>query len=116
MVEQTIANILPGRLDLVVEGWTAVDSHCIGVFAAISKQKEGGKLYENVLLALTALVNEMFSGAKGHFEMVQYVLSEIFKKTMSNVVALTGDCATTNRALAFLLGCGFAGGPSHRFN
>lgn len=67
------------------------------------------------MLALTPLNDDLSLDAKSDFEMVEFVVSEIFKKPISNVVAFILDNISTNQSLATLLGCGFVGCASQRF-
>lgn len=48
--------------------------------------------------------------------MMEFVLSEIFRKTISNLVPLIGDNVATSKALDFQLGCVFVDCASHGFN
>lgn len=73
-------------------------------------------MYETIFLALTPLDDETSLDTKGHFEMVEFVLSEIFRKTLSKCVALIGDNISTKKAVATLLRFGFVDCASHQFN
>lgn len=112
-VENKISKRLPAKFALVFDGWSHGDTHFVGIYATF--MDEAKECFDKVLLALSPLEDETDLGAVEHKRMLEWVLS-VFGKDLSNVVALIGDNVSTNKALALLVGCGFVGCASHRFN
>lgn len=67
------------------------------------------------MLAFTTLEDETSQTASTHRKAIDTV-SEQFKKSAQNVVAIVGDNSATNNALANNLGVGYFGCASHRYN
>lgn len=114
-VENHIARILPSKFAIVLDGWSHLDTHYIAIFATFQCKENNDMLpYSNVLLALSPLLDETTLSATSHQETIKYILS-VYNKTWENVVALTGDNVSTNKALAGLVSLPLIGCASHRF-
>lgn len=112
-VEKKITNLLPSKFCLVLDGWTKKSTHFVGVFASYYSHSPGG--YNMVLLSFSPLLNETSFTAVDHLEFLESIL-EIYGSSFSNVVAICGDNAEVNKALATLCGVPLVGCASHRFN
>ena len=112
-VEEKIREELPDKSTLVIDGWTTADTHYIGLFVCFPRKEEAG--YKRVLLAFSPLLDETRMDADEHFNFIDYHLG-LFDKTTDNIVSLTGDNCSNNKALANKLSCYFVGCASHRFN
>jgi hypothetical protein len=68
------------------------------------------------LLAFSPLLDETDFTAESHHEFVVSVLTNVFQKSLDNVLCLIGDNCATNKALADLCGKPLIGCHAHRFN
>jgi len=112
-VEEKVKLILPDKLCLVFDGWSSGSTHYVGIFATFPAENE--RKYEKVLIGFSPLEDETNQTAHNHCDLIRFVLN-VFGKSVSNVIALTGDNCNTNKAIANQLGVGFIGCASHRFN
>jgi hypothetical protein len=112
LVEQLIAEQIPGKLGLLFDGWTAGTVHYVALFPSyvnnVGIQKEH-------LLALAPLTNEEELGVQQHVEFIEATLA-LYSKTLSNIVVLTADNCNTNRKISNKLTIPLLGCASHRFN
>jgi len=74
-----------------------------------------GKVH-TALLSFTPLLDESDFSAQSHFDLLNFVLVEVFQKDFSNVVCLVGDNCSTNVALANICNKPLIGCAAHRFN
>jgi hypothetical protein len=129
-VEQEIKNILPDKFTIIFDGWTldGTSTHFIAMFArflvysfwflhhmfVLLKQDQG--YTKTALLAFSPLFDESDFTAESHYEFMTNVLENVFEKSWDNVVCLSGDNCSTNKALATLAGKPLVGCYAHRFN
>ena len=113
-VEQKISSLLPEKFSIVLDGWTKKSTHFVAVFAVYPVDTELG--YESVLLGFSPLLCETNFGAKNHHELLEWTLELYGKNIENNVVALIGDNAEVNKALANLCEKPLIGCASHKFN
>jgi hypothetical protein len=71
---------------------------------------------EKSLLAFSPLFDESDFTAVPHYDFMTNILENVFGKTWDNVVCLSGDNCSTNKALATLAGKPLVGCFAHRFN
>lgn len=112
-VEKKISNMLPPKFALVLDGWTKKSTHYVGVYASYNANKIEG--YEMVLLSFSPLLQETSFSARDHYDFLESILN-IYGKSLENVVAICGDNAEVNKALANLCNVPLVGCASHRFN
>jgi len=115
ILEKKISNLLPDKFVLIFDGWSldGTGTHFVGVFA---KWMSLTGTVSTALLAFSPLLDESDFSAASHFEFIQFVLEEVYQKTLSNVICLVGDNCSTNKALADLCGKPLVGCAAHRFN
>ena len=117
-VEKKIGDLLPPKFAIVLDGWTKNSTHFLGVFASytcISPTSKCSNGYETVLLAFSPFLSETEFTASAHYDLLEFVLS-IYGKSFENVIAICGDNAEVNKALANLCNLPLVGCASHRFN
>ena len=113
IVEKKISALIPDRFAIVFGGWASGSTHFVSVFATFPSSADCG--YDRCLLAMSPMDNETSNSSHEHHEFLKYVLS-VYNKGLSNVVALVGDNASTNRDFGRLVGPCFVGCHSHRFH
>ena len=118
LVEKKISLALPEIFSVVFEGWSCGDTHYLALFATYPSKCNLG--FEKVLLGFAPLGEEQSLDAESHFEYMEFVL-EVFEKSMTNVVAISGDNCAVNLSLAKNIhsrysSCHYIGCASHRFN
>lgn len=113
LVESKISDILPDKFAVVLDGWSAGDTHYIAIFATFPQRPGPG--FRRFLLAFSPMGDETRLDAAEHKTLLDFVLS-VFGKTCANVVCISGDNCSTNKSFASLVGCRFQGCVSHRFN
>ncbi len=62
------------------------------------------------------MLDESDYSAASHKDFIEYVLGDVYGKSLDNVVCFTGDNMNTNQALATLCGKPLVGCAAHRFN
>ena len=112
-VEQKVSAILPDKFAVIFDGWTANQTHFVGLFATFPSTATCG--YDCVLLGFSPFENEESLSARAHLEYVTYVLG-LFNRSLSNVVAFVGDNCSTNTSFASMVSGHYVGCASHRFN
>lgn len=96
-VEAKISAKLPKKFAIVFDGWSANQTHFVGMFATYPNQFECG--YEKTLLGISPFENEDSQSADAHIEYITYVL-ELFNRSLENVVAYIGDNCNVNLSMA----------------
>lgn len=112
LVENEIHELLCERFAIIFDGRTSGSIHYVGLFATFPCTVEGG--YQNVLLGLPVMGDELSQGADEHYDLIEFVLS-LFGKEKSKVVAFVGDNSNTKRALERLFGSVSVGYHFHCF-
>ena len=112
-VEQKLSQLLPSKFALIFDGWTADTTHYLAIFATFPKDNEQG--YEERLLTLSPMSDEITLCANQHHEFLTYTL-HLYNSSWSNVVCLIGDNIQTNKALANKVRLPFLKSATHRFN
>lgn len=114
-VEMKIAKALPERFAIIFDGWSENSTHFVALFASYpdSTSLLG---FTTVLLAFSPMGTETEFTAAQHKEFVEWVLVNIFHKSLDNVVAIIGDNCDTNKAFSNLFAKPFVGCASHRYN
>ncbi len=113
-VEEKVAAILPNKLAINFDGWSAGVTHYVAVDCTYpSKSSEPG--FDQLLLAFSPMETESNQCADNHIEYLEWVL-KVFGKSLANVVALSGDNCGTNRSISTKTGISFVRCSSHRFN
>ena len=117
-VEKRISHALPEKFGLVFDGWSSNDTHFVALFATYPSSRACG--FDKVLLGFSPMGEEESLDSVSHVEYIEFVLS-IFKKTLANVVAISGDNCAVNLKVAKLVNqkcgtCFFVGCASHRLN
>ena len=113
-VEREISKLLPERFAIIIDGWSKSSTHFLAVFASFPSNEENG--YSTVLLAFSPLFDETSFTAKAQYDFVVWVIENVFKRSLTDVVAVIGDNCETNKAMCNLGGFNFVGCASHRFN
>ena len=113
LVEEIIQKKLPSKFALIHDGWTANQTHYVGMFATFPSSNEIG--YERILLGFSSFESEDSMSADAHIEYITFVL-ELFNRSISNVVGIVGDNFSVNLSISRKLETGFIGCASHRFN
>jgi hypothetical protein len=111
-VEKRIADDLPEKFGIVIDGWSDGTTHYIAVFASYLDAKGEGQY---PLLSIAPPYDEQSFTAETHKAFIIDVL-ELYGKGSSSLVYLVGDNAPVNTCLADLLEVPFIGCASHRFN
>lgn len=75
--------------------------HYVTVFAAYSNSSDIG--YEMLLLVASPMDHNSSQSAQVHYEFLKFVLF-VHNRRLSNIVALSGDNTSTNRAFKILIG------------
>jgi hypothetical protein len=114
-VETKIAQELPTKFGLIIDGWSDHSMHYVGLFACYEDHGTNSGKTKYPLLALAPLIDEENLGAESHKSFIEATLA-IFNKSVENVLFLVGDNAATNKSLADLLHVPLVGCNSHRFN
>lgn len=112
-VEHRLSNILPEKFALVFDGWSAGQTHFVGIFASFPDSSENG--YAARLLAFSPMGDESSLNSAEHYGFMTFVLTT-FGKTWENVICIIGDNCSTNKAVANLAEKPLIGCSSHRFN
>lgn len=105
--------ILPETFAIDFDGWCAVGTHYVSIFAMFPFSELGE--YSPLLLALRPMGEQDSQNTEEHFDFVQYVL-HMLCRSRENFAALLGDCCSTNRAHERRVGWLFVECFSHRFN
>jgi hypothetical protein len=114
-VEEEISAFLPDKFALILDGWTSkCTTHYLAVFASFESNNSLG--FSTVLLAFSPLLVETEFTASAHKDFLDWMLENVYNKSMSNVVAIIADNAEVNKALSKQCGKPFVGCASHRFN
>lgn len=111
-VEKRIANDLPDKFGIIIDGWKDGTTHYIAIFASYSNANDEGQY---PLLAIAPPYDEQSFTAETHKAYIIDVL-ELYGKGLSSLVYLVGDNAPVNTRLSDLLEVPFIGCASHRFN
>lgn len=111
-VEKRIADDLPEKFGIVIDGWSDGTTHYIAVFASYLDANGEGQY---PLLSIAPPYDEQSFTAPNHKAFIIDVL-ELYGKSSSSLVYLVGDNAPVNTCLAGLLKVPFIGCASHRFN
>ncbi|RLN97235.1 hypothetical protein BBJ28_00007146 [Nothophytophthora sp. Chile5] len=111
LVEQVIRKKLPVFFGIMLDGWTDVFTHYIGIIATFM---EDGKYYE-ILLGCSPPLNEKSYTADEHYSLLVVVL-ENYGKSIGSPAVLIGDNCSTNKALADLMGIPLIGCGCHKLN
>jgi hypothetical protein len=114
-VEEKISLMLPSQFALLFDGWTANDTHYLGVFCTFPISGSDKLKYKKVLLSFSPMGEEDSLDAMQHIQHLEYLL-RFYGKWWENVSALIGDNCATNIRIASLAKCYFVGCSSHRFN
>ncbi|RLN75737.1 hypothetical protein BBJ28_00007540 [Nothophytophthora sp. Chile5] len=110
-VEALVRGMLPEHFGIMVDGWTDVSTHYIGIIATFM---EGGQ-YREVLLGCSPPLDEKQYTAAEHYELLEYVLS-LYGRSISSPSVLIGDSCSTNKALADMMGIPIIGCGCHKLN
>lgn len=110
-VEKIVANTLPEKFGIVIDGWSDGNVHYIAIFAVFDANGKG----EHILLAIAPPYDETNYDASFHKSFIEDVLL-LYGKDLSNLLFLVGDNAPVNTRLSNLLDVSFVGCASHRFN
>ena len=113
IVEAKIASTIPETFAIILDGWSYVSTHYLGVLASWPSDCDGG--YDIALLALSPLDDETTLSAMEHEKFIKFVLS-LYGKTTENFICVVADNNATNKLLASSMGASFIGCASHRFN
>ena len=113
-VEKKIAQTLPEKFALIIDAWTANSTHFVAVFASYPDNTSLG--FSRVLLGFSPLESETEFTAEEHKTFLEWMLSNVYNKSLTNVVAIIGDNAAVNKTLADTCKTRFIGCASHRFN
>jgi len=111
-VEKRIADDLPDKFGIIIDGWKDGTTHYIAIFASYSDVNGVGQY---PLLSIAPPYDEQSFTAETHKAFIIDVL-ELYDKGLSSLVYLVGDNAPVNTCLSDLLGVPFIGCASHRFN
>jgi hypothetical protein len=110
-VEEMIAQSLPEKFGIIIDGWTEGSTHYIAIFADYSLDN----VRKNPLLAIAPPFDESRYDAPNHKDFIGDVL-DLFGKSWSSLLYIVADNCPTNTCLADLLNVPFIGCASHRFN
>lgn len=113
LVEKKITENLPKLFCIIFDGWSAGDTHYLGVFATFAAGNKEG--YERVLLTFSPMGDETSLTAEEHKAFLTFILG-IYNRSWHNVVALVGDNCNTNKCISRLTNTPLVGCASHRFN
>lgn len=113
LVENKIADLLPPKIALVFDGWTAGTTHYFAVFASFPSDSNLG--YDVRLLAFSPMGDECHLNAEEHVKFITYILG-LYEKTWDDVCCIIGDNCNTNKAVANNASVALIGCASHRFN
>lgn len=113
-VESLISAKLPDSFAIVFDGWSNGDTHYVSIFATYPYSCPLG--YSKILLAMSPLGAEDNFSADAHYDLIKFVVTIVFGKSMECIVAIIGDNCNTNRALGRHFNAHFVGCYSHRFN
>jgi len=111
-VEKRIADNLPDKFGIIIDGWKDGTTHYIAIFASYSDANGEGQY---PLLSIAPPYDEQSFTAETHKAFIIDVL-ELYGKGLPNLVYLVGDNAPVNTCLSDLLQVPFIGCASHRFN
>ena len=111
-VEKKVAEGLPNKFGIIIDGWKEGTTHYIAVFASYS-EPDGARNYP--LLAIAPPFDETTYTAENHKAFITDVL-ELFGKSLENLIYMVADNAPVNTCLADLIGIPMIGCASHRFN
>lgn len=112
-VESKLSALLPSRIALIFDGWTAGSSHYLSVFASYTSTNSRG--FEVRLLSLSPMGDECSLNADEHIDYLTFVL-ELYNKSWENVSVIVGDNVSVNRSISTKTGIPMIGCASHRFN
>ena len=113
-VEGKISRLLPEQFALILDAWSSNSVHYLAVFASFPDDSPTG--FSCVLLGFSSLLSETNFTAGEHKKFLEWMLTKVYDKSLANVVAIIGDNAPVNKAVADLCETGFIGCASHRFN
>jgi hypothetical protein len=111
-VEKRIADDLPDKFGVIIDGWKDGTTHYIAVFASYSDANGEGQY---PLLSIAPPYDEESFTAETHKAFIIDVL-EMYGKGLQNLIYLVGDNAPVNTCISDLLEVPFIGCASHRFN
>ncbi|ETP10118.1 hypothetical protein F441_14161 [Phytophthora nicotianae CJ01A1] len=113
-VERSIASEMPDQFGLILDGWTHMSEHYLGVFACY---EVGGKV-KTPLICMAPLMNEVDDdlSALAHREFLADMLPRDFGKQIDQCLFVVGDNCSVNQRLASLIGVPLIGCASHRLN
>ena len=113
-VERKVEESLPQTFGLVIDGWSegGTGTHYMAVFAAFQNKDLKPQA---LLMAFSPLLDETDFSASSQVEFIEFTLG-VFKRTLSDVLFITGDNCTTNLKVAKLINVPIIGCASHRFN
>ncbi|ETN04902.1 hypothetical protein, variant [Phytophthora nicotianae INRA-310] len=113
-VERSIASEMPDQFGLILDGWTHMSEHYLGVFACY---EVGGKV-KTPLICMAPLMNEADDdlSALAHREFLADMLPRDFGKQIDQCLFVVGDNCSVNQRLASLIGVPLIGCASHRLN
>ena len=112
-VEGKLADLLPDKLVLIVDGWSFNEVHHFAFFAKFLNAESNEILYP--LLAVLPLQDEEDLSAESHYQFIATTL-QIYNKTTSSVIAFVADNKNLNGAIAKLMKVPMIGCASHRLN
>ena len=111
-MEKRIADDLPDKFGIIIDGWKDGTTHYIAIFASYSDVNDEGQY---PLLSISPPYDEQSFTAETHKAFIIDVL-ELYGKGLSSLAYLVGDNAPVNTCLSDLLEVPFIGCASHRFN
>ncbi len=111
-VEKKITKILPSKFELLVDGWSALDTNYLAVFETFTANTE--TKYDQVLLGFAPFESEENMKAENQVDFIKFVL-DLFDKSLHNVVSVTADNTNVNVKFVRSIGCGFVYCAIHRF-
>ncbi|KAH9105198.1 hypothetical protein AeMF1_018909 [Aphanomyces euteiches] len=112
LVEKKIADVLPKRFGLIMDGWSSHGTAYCAIFASFVD--DSGSLL-CPLLAFSPLPDEADFSADQHIQFIIDTL-DVFKKSLDNIVCISGDTCSVNQAIARRIGVPLIGCSSHKFN
>jgi hypothetical protein len=111
-VQKRMADDLPDKFGIMIDGWKDGTTHYIAIFASYSDANGEGQY---PLLSIAPPYDEQSFTAETHKAFIIDVL-ELYGKGLTNLIYLVGDNAPVNTCLSDLLEVPFIGCASHRFN
>ncbi|KAG3234286.1 hypothetical protein PI124_g20658 [Phytophthora idaei] len=111
-VERSIASEMPGRVGLILDGWTHSCEHYLAIFACY---EVNGKVNPS-LLCMAPLLNELDDdlSAAANREFLADMLLRDFGKQLQQCIYLVVDNCSVNRRLVTLVGVPLVGCASHK--